>query len=269
MEFRNIDITLPHSSVCFKITTNSLILIDFLRRFYEEKKANNCYSKEYHIYFDETSHSLKLDQNAIFCTPIDSLSQVSTFIREHISFEDSWILLHGSAVEINNQTFLFLGETGAGKTTLIAFLSCQSGFHVISEDLTIIDSNTGEIVKRCTPLALRKSSYELLNSRYNCQLIAEKRTYNNKLLCEIQNSVNPSSTVFAKECFLIERKETKLVCTQNPHAHNVFIENSACYTNMVKIVKSALALSQKVRLRTLNYQNLYDVRDFLLSISKS
>lgn len=268
MKFHNICISLPHANTIFKISTNSCGLRDYLTSFFEETEPNSRHNREYHIYYNESNGALVLNQNQFDCAVDASMSRISTFIRENITFDENWMLLHGSAVKINDQVYLFLGSTGAGKTTLLAFLSCQPSFRIVSEDLTIINSITGEVVSRTMPLALRRSSYELLITKYNCNIFAEKETYNQKLLYEPNYQPVISPHLYVREAFLIDRKSSTLQCLPTPHASNIFIENAVCYRDMINIVKSAFSLSHRVHLRTLVYQDLFDVKDFLVSISK-
>ncbi len=53
-------------------------------------------------------------------------------------------LLHASAVVINNQAHVFMGEPGAGKSTMIAAFGL-SGFKILSDDLVAIKINENNI----------------------------------------------------------------------------------------------------------------------------
>jgi len=54
-----------------------------------------------------------------------------------ILFQKKYFLLHGSAVQIDGQGVVFLGEPGAGKSTTIAAFA-QKGVPVISDDMVCI-----------------------------------------------------------------------------------------------------------------------------------
>jgi len=54
-----------------------------------------------------------------------------------ILFQKGYFLLHGSAIQVNNEGVVFLGEPGAGKSTTVAAFA-QKGVSVINDDMVCI-----------------------------------------------------------------------------------------------------------------------------------
>ncbi|SFC61910.1 phosphoenolpyruvate carboxykinase (ATP) [Spirosoma endophyticum] len=54
-----------------------------------------------------------------------------------ILFQNGYLLLHGSAIQLNNKGVVFVGEPGAGKSTTVAAFA-QKGVSIISDDMVCI-----------------------------------------------------------------------------------------------------------------------------------
>ena len=50
---------------------------------------------------------------------------------------DNCVFLHAACVTYGNKSFAFLGDTGAGKSTLTTFL-CTQGFEIVSDDMICV-----------------------------------------------------------------------------------------------------------------------------------
>lgn len=66
-------------------------------------------------------------------------------------------IFHGAAVCLDGEAFMFLGDSGAGKTTLSLSL-LKEGFKLLSQDLSIVDLNTNFALPVKTKISLDKSS---------------------------------------------------------------------------------------------------------------
>lgn len=65
--------------------------------------------------------------------------------------ESGGTLLHGFAALKENKGFLFLGPSGAGKTTLSSILEEIKDFHVFNDDRVAVRRNKGEVLIYDTP----------------------------------------------------------------------------------------------------------------------
>ncbi len=68
--------------------------------------------------------------------------------------EQGALVLHGSAVEIDGALAVFLGETGAGKSTLAASLH-NAGYRLHGDDAVVIEMRDGRYVGRAVYPSLR------------------------------------------------------------------------------------------------------------------
>lgn len=66
------------------------------------------------------------------------LDQVFPCLLTH----DNQIMLHAAAVGINSEAVAFIGETGAGKSTLTSSL-CSKGFHLLTDDGLLVVEEAG------------------------------------------------------------------------------------------------------------------------------
>lgn len=63
-------------------------------------------------------------------------------VAPRIIAKSGQLVLHGSAVEIDGQLILFIGETGSGKSTLAAFLHTR-GHRLLGDDAVVISETGG------------------------------------------------------------------------------------------------------------------------------
>ncbi len=114
--------------------------------------------------------------------------------------ELGWTGVHGGAVEIGGRRALFLGGSGAGKSTMAAVLARRG--HAVADELVFIrprpepvDGREGGIVLLSTglPLALREESLELFPcaARWRC---GPARLSSGKVLLAPPGQLAPGST---------------------------------------------------------------------------
>jgi hypothetical protein len=71
--------------------------------------------------------------------------------------EDDWLgVLHASAVSYNNESVVFLGDSGSGKSTATTLLSLN-GFKVLADDFVPVDAQTGEVVSFPAAISVKES----------------------------------------------------------------------------------------------------------------
>lgn len=75
-----------------------------------------------------------------------TIEQVERIIERYFIFEDDWNVYHGAAFSIDGITFLFLGKSQSGKTTLSAFLAWQKNVTYLAEEYVIINIKTKEVI---------------------------------------------------------------------------------------------------------------------------
>lgn len=85
------------------------------------------------------------------------LRAFDSYMLKTVEFDDKVIAFHASAVECGGKAYVFLARSGAGKTTLCAYLTAH-GFGYITEDCVLIDRETLRVlsVHRTAPPASRR-----------------------------------------------------------------------------------------------------------------
>lgn len=95
---------------------------------------------------------LAFDEKAI--TPFDIAKETIAPDLEHLLFDhiaprilahEGHLVVHGSAVEIAGKVAIFLGETGAGKSTLAASLH-RAGHRLLGDDAVVISQKEGSML---------------------------------------------------------------------------------------------------------------------------
>lgn len=97
-------------------------------------------------------------------------------VKDHIHkihcFDPKLIVLHGAAVAVNHEAYIFLAPSMCGKTTLTSYLE-HNGLCYITDDCVIIDPESLTVLPSTTPIHLRKNGKKILEQY---QIIQEYRT---------------------------------------------------------------------------------------------
>ncbi len=80
-------------------------------------------------------------------------------------YSHQYLIIHAAVVERNGKALILPGAPGSGKSTLCASL-IQNGWRLLSDELTLIDALTGEIVPVPRPVSLKNQSIELIAKTY-------------------------------------------------------------------------------------------------------
>jgi HprK-related kinase A len=75
-----------------------------------------------------------------------------------------WVVVHAAVVERDGHALLLPAAPGSGKSTLCAALA-HAGWRLLSDELTIVDSRTGDIVPIPRPIALKGPSIDVIRRR--------------------------------------------------------------------------------------------------------
>ncbi len=82
-----------------------------------------------------------------------SIYSFDSFLRIFSSFlfsKESIFLMHGALAERKGDFFVFLGKSGAGKSTISSILS-KSGFKILSDELFYIKAQAGKVLAYSSP----------------------------------------------------------------------------------------------------------------------
>lgn len=72
-----------------------------------------------------------------------------------------YLLLHAAVLERNGRAIVLPGDPGAGKSTLTAALAL-SGYRLLSDEMTIIDRDTGMLMPLTRPVSLKNQSIDIV-----------------------------------------------------------------------------------------------------------
>lgn len=111
---------------------------------------------------------------------------------------DNCVFLHAACVTYGNKSFAFLGDTGAGKSTLTTFL-CTQGFEIVSDDMICIRIIDDEVIvsQYLRFMRLWEESYR----RLECDSVG--KTPNGKYL--VKCNKHKSNRITLDRLFLLNR----------------------------------------------------------------
>lgn len=72
-----------------------------------------------------------------------------------------YLVIHGAVLENNDRALILPAPPGSGKSTLCAALALR-GWRLLSDELTLINPGTMEIVPMCRPVSLKNESIEII-----------------------------------------------------------------------------------------------------------
>ncbi|MDO9048043.1 MAG: HprK-related kinase A [Methylobacter sp.] len=80
-------------------------------------------------------------------------------------YSHQYLIIHAAVVEKNAKALILPGSPGSGKSTLCASL-INKGWRLLSDELTLIDCVTGNIVPVPRPVSLKNESIQLIADTY-------------------------------------------------------------------------------------------------------
>ena len=145
--------------------------------------------------------------------------------------------LHAGAVKCNEKSYIFIGPSLEGKTTLVSFLS-ENGCEYINDDHVMIDLSTLMIIPNVSPMHLREKSLSIL-SEYGCNIKGEKLKINNCFRIVYTPQKVSYDSLIIEKIYFIKRDEQ----------HN-YIENLS-KTDAIKLLMQNLFSPDAINLESL------------------
>lgn len=81
------------------------------------------------------------------------------------SYSHQFLIIHAAVIEKNGKALILPGSPGSGKSTLCASL-INKGWRLLSDELTLVDCLTGNLVPVPRPVSLKNQSIELIANTY-------------------------------------------------------------------------------------------------------
>lgn len=185
--------------------------------------------------------------------------RICSIIRENIVLDDEYCYLHGSAVLIQNKVFLFLAETGMGKSTLSVFLDMCKGV-CLSDDLIILSKKELKVYPIGEKAHIRSSALNLFEG-LNCKFQYNKLSTRYDYLLSKKQTVQ-SCGLILNSIFLLFREKNKAVITKNSTPIESVLTNMFLPYQIKNNVLSATYICQKTKVYNFFYDNFEDIERF-------
>lgn len=155
-------ISFPGRQYDYCIISNYLELYELLKLMYGDFLVETSIRKSIEITIYKKCEKLyQCNFAGETSTEKNPIHFISNIFFEKPFFNKNILPLHGAAISNSCSAYIFLGSTGAGKTTLTAYL-LNNGFRYIAEDCILIDFEKNLIVPCPTPLHMREGGKEIL-----------------------------------------------------------------------------------------------------------
>ncbi|WP_448212684.1 HprK-related kinase A [Colwellia sp. MEBiC06753] len=133
--------------------------IDFNIRLVKSKGIRRFYKPQINFYLDEYNPFKPL-----------SLSEAFALFEWGMNWcigghAHQFLMIHSAVLAKNDKILILPGEPGSGKSTLCAALLGE-GWTVYSDELALIDRQSGLIHSVCRPISLKNNSIDIIEQRY-------------------------------------------------------------------------------------------------------
>lgn len=261
-------ISVPHAVHAFGICCDNKKLVSLLEMYYGSmlehveviSLVELCYLND--TFFIKKGGEIysvqKQNCETAFCS-------IVAYIRNNIHLENDWFLYHGSCCVVGDKTYLFVGSSMSGKTTLTTFLDYQPRTITVSEDLSVINYKTREIESINRPFFLRPSSLELLESKYNIVIPTSGTcTYNiNEKFFSNSNNIIPNISYKIDEILFLYLRN-RAIEKQKCYEIENLLYNSYNANDITKSIYATNILANSVPMFKLYYYDLEEVYRYLL-----
>ena len=109
------------------------------------------------FYFDGSAPFYPLPEDQAFAAFEWGLNWVTS------NHAHQYLMLHAAVIEKNGHSLILPGEPGSGKSTLCTYL-VHKGWRLLSDELTMINLSTREVVPLCRPISLKNQSIEVIQN---------------------------------------------------------------------------------------------------------
>jgi hypothetical protein len=128
---------------------NFIIEEDELQTDTNELLLNNCGTgQDYEVF----RNGIKIQHARDKLEIITGLNEF--IIHQHLNVGDNHWAVHAGVIEVKGNAFLFVAQTGSGKSTLTAFLTLK-GYGYLSDDIGIIQCDDFSVIPCPTSMKLR------------------------------------------------------------------------------------------------------------------
>ena len=140
------------------------------------ESVENCSFFDFRVAVKSNSFADRLLNKVGFYS--DNITPFNPFPRQHAtallewgmnwcvsSHINNYLIVHAAVIEKDGFSVIMPAPPGSGKSTLTAAL-IQEGWRLLSDELTIIDINTGMVLPFPRPVSLKNQSIEIIKKYY-------------------------------------------------------------------------------------------------------
>ena len=268
-------IKLPGSSTCFLLddkTDSKLFETQFCSVFYPYA-IKILFSTQFEYY--DVLIKIKKDQlelirrdGVVFFIRVDSFfttyKSIFTIIQDNICLQENYCYLHGSAIVIDGEAYLFLAKTGTGKSTLSVFLD-HEGYTCLSDDIIILNTMDWSIIPISKYAHIRENSLPLLNKVQN------KLKFNENILrYEYLLSDKRFATSYRiKRIFIIDRTGRNFTIYSTEESCMGILENMFLPYQIKQNILSAFQICESIEVKCLEYGDLQSFKQCMSCLTNA
>lgn len=191
----------------------------------------------------------------------DAYRKIIYVIREHIIFCKDSIALHASTVDFGVKRYVFLAETGTGKSTLASYLNLKRDVFCRSDDIVYINYMKQASIASSKNIYLRESARninELSNILFN-----NYDMFLSRYLVSVENNIDITERKIDKIILLSRENINECYLSKCDDPFNALLGN-LFFTHQIKeSLRAVLHLIETIPVDVLHYNQLSQVYDYL------
>lgn len=154
-------IFLPYQDKPCYIQTTEFEIIDFIVNYYGEYCQAAEFCNGFLIKVDKNGFEFRIETKDGICRTVYPQNPIIDIVHRVGGTSSKYILLHGIAIANHGSAHLFLAHTNSGKSTLAAMLLYRN-YQVLTDDVVVIEKQTGLLIPVITPIRLRDGGKRIL-----------------------------------------------------------------------------------------------------------
>lgn len=190
-----------------------------------------------------------------------------------IETEEKYYILHGCAYYNNGKSYLFLGRTGIGKSSLSYVLSKETSMKYMSDDLIGVNVRSLKACSFPKPIFLRDLAHLNIEYKEIEEMSRNKISFenDNRIFYNANNSILTYEDIVIDKIFLTTRTDNTEVVCKSINKNKAFIEiwkNMYSSENTIKKRNLALALAKEVPVYELQYSSVIEQKDKIIELMR-
>ena len=259
----------PQILPCYVSSTNAEYLYELKKVFELNSFDIDCKMDYVYICYSEATLTFRLNKKEQFYPAVSlplAIKLTLSFLHRIVLLqEDGCVPLHGSAVHLFDQNLVFVSSSGIGKSTLVSYLILSGYASLISEDMSILNTESLDLELIPRNILLRKNGYDMLIKMYKNSMppitylpCLERFVYTP----QIYNGKN----LKVSKIIALERNEEYSQAYITTTTSLILTNNLFNVQNLVKNTISCAKMADKATFLTLHYNELKEIPQVLNSL---